>query len=128
MAYEKTTWAAGDVVTAAKLNNLESGVANAGASIVSINLSTGALDIAAGDLFQAVKSGVVIAQATGNNNGEYLYNCIGANVDSSGYYDFYFFDPSGQLIRLTASSANDYPVAEGANNEGNGDQDIGPAL
>ena len=30
MAYEPTTWAAGDVVTSAKLNNIEQGVANSG--------------------------------------------------------------------------------------------------
>ena len=27
MAYEKTTWATGDVVTAEKLNNIENGIA-----------------------------------------------------------------------------------------------------
>ena len=127
MAYEKTTWAAGDVVTAAKLNNLENGVANAGATIVSVNTSTGALNMTAGDLFQAIKSGIAVIQVA-DTNSEYLYNCIGANVDSSGYYEFYFFDPSGQLIRCIASSANDYPVAGDANNEDDDGQDSSPAL
>jgi len=30
MAYEPTTWTAGDTVTAAKMNKLEQGVANSG--------------------------------------------------------------------------------------------------
>ena len=30
MTYEKNTWANGDVITAAKLNNMEDGIANAG--------------------------------------------------------------------------------------------------
>ena len=34
MAYEPTVWAAGDTITATKLNKLENGVANSGALIV----------------------------------------------------------------------------------------------
>ena len=33
MAYEKNTWASGDVVTSAKLNHMENGIANAGSGI-----------------------------------------------------------------------------------------------
>lgn len=128
MTYEKTTWAAGDVVTAAKLNNLENGVANAGATIVSVNTSTGALSMTAGELFQAVKSGVVMAQITGNDNTEMLCSCVIADVDSSEYFTFWFFSPGSQLIICTASSANDYPVVEGAHNGGNDNQDIGTAV
>lgn len=117
MAYEKTTWAAGDVVTAAKLNNLENGVANAGATIVSMNSSTRALSMTAGELFQAVKSGVVMIQITVNDNFEMLCSCLSADVDSSEYFTFCFFGPSSQLMICTASSANDYPVVEGTNNE-----------
>ena len=32
MAYQKNTWASGDVVTSAKLNNIENGIAGGGAS------------------------------------------------------------------------------------------------
>ena len=32
MTYEKNTWANGDVITAAKLNNMEDGIANAGSA------------------------------------------------------------------------------------------------
>ena len=36
MSYEKTTWQAGDTVTAAKLNKLENGVAMGGALYIPI--------------------------------------------------------------------------------------------
>lgn len=47
MSYEPTTWKDGDLVTSAKLNKLENGVAAAGGSsilIANINTETGALD------------------------------------------------------------------------------------
>ena len=34
MAYEKTNWSSGDVITAEKLNNIESGVEDAGVLVV----------------------------------------------------------------------------------------------
>lgn len=34
MSYEKNTWAKGDVVTSAKLNHMEDGIANAGVLVV----------------------------------------------------------------------------------------------
>jgi hypothetical protein len=34
MAYEKNTWARGDIVTSAKLNHMEDGIANAGRTLV----------------------------------------------------------------------------------------------
>ena len=46
MSYTPTTWAAGDTVTAAKLNKLEQGVASGGGVLVvnMVNLNTGELD------------------------------------------------------------------------------------
>ena len=44
MAYEKTTWQSGDIVTSEKLNNIENGVANANNFVVlslTIDESTG---------------------------------------------------------------------------------------
>lgn len=34
MAYTPNTWATGDTITAAKLNNMESGIANAGSALI----------------------------------------------------------------------------------------------
>ena len=43
MSYTPTTWAAGDTVTAAKLNNMETGIANAVNAFI-VNLTPTALD------------------------------------------------------------------------------------
>lgn len=37
MSYEPTNWKTGDVVTSAKLNKLENGVANGGAKVLTVN-------------------------------------------------------------------------------------------
>jgi len=50
MAYEKTTWAKGDVVTSAKLNKMEDGVAAAG-SIACLATGTETLNITPRDIF-----------------------------------------------------------------------------
>ena len=39
MSYTPTTWAAGDTVTAAKLNKLEQGVASGGVLVVNMSLN-----------------------------------------------------------------------------------------
>ena len=43
MAYEKQTWANGDVITAEKLNHMEDGIAQGGAFVVHIDLTNQAL-------------------------------------------------------------------------------------
>lgn len=59
MAYNKTTWQSGDVVTSAKLNNMESGIANAGTGfdcIIKSDMETFAdatLTLIAGDFASA---------------------------------------------------------------------------
>lgn len=44
MSYEKQNWQKGDVITAAKLNNIEQGIADGGVLVVSANTETMALD------------------------------------------------------------------------------------
>ena len=41
MSYTPTTWATGDVITAEKLNNMESGIENAGVMIATITEDSG---------------------------------------------------------------------------------------
>lgn len=41
MSYTPTNWQAGDIITAAKLNNMESGIANAGGSEYDIIIDAG---------------------------------------------------------------------------------------
>ena len=61
MAYTPNTWAAGDTITAQKLNNMEQGIANAGTIILETeydaeyNLSD--VDMTAAEIVEAVKAG-----------------------------------------------------------------------
>ena len=42
MAYQKNTWASGDVVTSAKLNNIEDGIAGGGVLVIGLTYDSGA--------------------------------------------------------------------------------------
>lgn len=112
MAYEKTTWAAGDVVTAAKLNNLENGVANASVIILdgTQENNTLKLNMTAGDLYTAIKSGhtIILREIDGSDDHELLYTLKWA--DSGQVYRFVFnwIFNDAPLIFI-ASSADDYP-------------------
>lgn len=66
MAYTPNTWATGDTITAAKLNNMEQGIANAGggAYVVNVTLNdsthTMTCDKAASAIYTASQSGIVL--------------------------------------------------------------------
>ena len=61
MAYTPTTWATGDTITAAKMNKLENGVANAGSVlIVTYNNDTGRLDKTVQEIYDAMESGTPV--------------------------------------------------------------------
>lgn len=111
MAYEKTTWAAGDIVTAAKLNNLENGVANASTIILNGILENDILklNMTAGDLYMAIKSGHTIMLCNDeSNNQEFLHTIRSAGYFDKGYY-FEFNGLTNKSLVFTASSADDYP-------------------
>ena len=63
MAYEKNTWATGDVVTANKLNHIEDGIINNGIFIVNITVSeitdtTGTKDKSLSEISAAFNAGM----------------------------------------------------------------------
>lgn len=60
MAYEPTNWKSGDVVTSAKLNKLEQGVANAGGLIVGMDTTNMTLDKTYREIADAVPTGIVL--------------------------------------------------------------------
>lgn len=75
MAYDKNTWQSGDVVTSAKLNNIENGIAGAYGRIeVVYDDDTGNTEVMASynDLMSMVKNGVlpVMVEITSENDGE----------------------------------------------------------
>lgn len=71
MAYEKQTWATGDVITESKLNHMEDGIANGGGGsfVVHENVETSELDKTWNEIFNAIKSNTlpIIYRATNNN-------------------------------------------------------------
>ena len=60
MSYEPTNWKTGDVVTSAKLNKLEQGVAGGGVLKVTLNTGTSALDKTWQEIYDAVLAVMLI--------------------------------------------------------------------
>lgn len=123
MSYEPTNWKDGDLVTSAKLNKLEQGVANGdGIFIVHVNTQTGALDKTWQEIYDA-GFGVM----TASNNGLIFYrpitiidpNRFGIGIETGG--------TMADVEWYIAQSADDYPALENSNNNDNNDNDIPPA-
>lgn len=78
MAYTKNTWTDGDIVTSAKLNHMEDGIANAykmlhvGNVTMNATGNTGTLDKTWQEIFDAVSSGNICC-FTGAPSGDGLY-------------------------------------------------------
>jgi hypothetical protein len=67
MSYTPTNWKSGDVVTSAKLNKLEQGVANAGGGALVVTATNGTLDKTYQEVHDAMaSSGAVLANQVGN--------------------------------------------------------------
>lgn len=108
MSYTPTNWKSGDVVTSAKLNKLEQGVAEAGGATivhVDINSSTAALDMTAGAIFEAAQAGpVILAQTDG---GEVIATSpVAVGVGRADYYV-----KGIETAEYTSATADGYPTA-----------------
>ncbi len=107
MSYTPNTWKSGDVVTSAKLNNIEQGIANAGAMIVHDN--NGTLDKTWQEIHDAAPFVTIIMDESGNLTIMPLFGLAeyeGAFIAICG-----FLDPSGSTGRMySATSASGYPV------------------
>ena len=115
MSYTKHTWTDGELVTAAKLNNIENGIEEAssgggsggGVLVVGVTIdgNTATLDktwqqIADADF--AVLKGEV-------GNTAYSIETLSAYGAGEGTYWVHFGGPDGELPDLNASSADGYP-------------------
>ena len=129
MAYSKTTWATGDVITAAKLNNIEDGVAANDTAIAGLapfamedtlgvdgdSNQTITLNKKAGDLFAAIAAGrlcKVTAEVSEGVTCDYLGAAEAVKQDASGTVTYGFtFRPTGVgSFAVTGLSANDTVV------------------
>lgn len=78
MSYVKTTWHTGDVVTSAKLNNMEDGIANAGGYLYAElsyddSTSTYSCNKTNAELYEAWQNGANIGLREGNEEDGYTY-------------------------------------------------------
>ncbi len=80
MSYEPTNWKAGDVVTSAKLNKLEQGVANAGGGVLVVGTVPVAnrivCDKTAAEMWAAAKAGAVVI-----DGGTFVYLVLQSIMD-----------------------------------------------
>lgn len=120
MSYTPTEWKTGDVVTSAKLNKLEQGVADSsGVLVVTVtDASDGenkVCDKTAGEMAAALENGGIIFRTTvlsEDGAGGYQYTPLlsAMGADDETYYSFITgFDTV--MLSFTATSASEYPVS-----------------
>lgn len=129
MAYSKTTWANGDVIDAAKLNNLEDGVAANDAAIGGMSTlscegtpgedgdsnETITLDKQSGEFYTAVSAGrsvKIFFDFGGGTTAEMTPPISATKVDSSGteIYNFRIIADDGAVYSVQNLSATDIVV------------------
>lgn len=116
MAYSPTVWKDGDIVTSAKLNKLEQGVAAGGGVLVvgaSFDPQTESLvlDKTAGEIF-AAKFAVMQADLSDLGGSGTLIGVMSLAMQTAGgYYTFSFKIGPDDESYFAAATADDYPVA-----------------
>lgn len=114
MAYSKTTWANGDVITAAKLNNMENGIDGATSLIAAITIDGDdkTLDKTWQEIYDALAAGIpVYAQQVMEGVVAALFPIVTA-LNDDGYVVMVTSEVS-QAIAIdtyTALTANSYPT------------------
>ena len=114
MSYTPTTWATGDVVTAVKLNKLESGVSNFNKGELTIVefVLTGNYyyaNMTAGNIAAAALKGPVMAHIVESDeyNIEERYELVQYFTITSQTNEYFFSFSSGSMY---AESSNEYPI------------------
>lgn len=107
MAYQKNTWASGDVVTSAKLNNIENGIAGGGVLVVGMD-ENGTLDHTWQQIHDAVFSVVIHDKSEENFEQRGFEAVMYAEIYTEGGQTAYVISTSNNAY--TASSADGYPV------------------
>ena len=125
MAYEKTTWANGDLITPQKLNKLEQGVVDASASGGNIIIANGefnqnngtiTLDIKPSDIYDGATNKMTKIPIVILQEDEYAYGALNFMVlnlaDSNNITMRLNLSVEGQTLEFTANSMNDYFVCD----------------
>lgn len=106
MAYDKNTWQSGDVVTSAKLNNIENGIANTNGKITATE-SEEAVTLSASynDVVAMLGNGVIPFFFMGDETSAAIISAV-AFGESEGTYMIRFYEGgSGVDLMFSASSA-----------------------
>lgn len=108
MSYTPTNWKSGDVVTSAKLNKLEQGVAGAG-DVTIVHAVNETLDMTAGAILDAAQNRIVVLVVDGGDSYQ-----MGAPLAASYFANSYHFVAVGGA-EFSASAADEYPSMSSGN-------------
>lgn len=108
MAYNKTTWQTGDVITAEKLNNMEGGIEAAYPLVLTASgTETETLSATLGEIIAAMSNRVIYLY-NGDETHEYDTIAMLSSVEfADGVYSIYFSDAS---LYFYAQNMSDYPT------------------
>lgn len=120
MSYTPNVWANGDVVTSAKLNAMEQGIAAAsggGGGVLVVNAtvsgSTGTLNKTAGEIYSVLEGGGIVACKFELVADEIVLWFLDTYYTFDEQYGYQFvFRHGSDTVEFTAVTANDYPTAE----------------
>ena len=108
MSYTPTEWNDGDIVTSAKLNHMEDGIANTGGLVVAIDwdetLQTSILDKTWQEIHDAFPFVAIVDSESGQQ--AYIVTEVGYDDRGGGYYVRCFYTSNDQLVfeRYTSAS------------------------
>lgn len=108
MAYEPTNWKAGDVVTSAKLNKIEQGIA-AGGGVLIAHDEDGTLDKTWQEIYDADVCIIVETIENSFKDRSYVGQTIIEGLEDDKEYKIYI---GGTSNLYTASSPESYPILQ----------------
>lgn len=109
MAYTKNTWQTGDVVTSAKLNHMEDGIA-AGGGVLIVHDVDGTLDKTWQEIADA---GFAVLAIEVNAGAQTILQPLIMFMSSGGTYTVYFYDfAEGTPLHYETQSSDGYPETE----------------
>ena len=110
MSYTPNNWKSGDVVTSAKLNAMEQGIADAsgGGGVLVVTNTDGTLDKTAGEIMTAAETGLVLVKAEPFADMKSFAVVVQADKTPMGY-SFFLYDNT----EFAASTESDYPQQSG---------------
>lgn len=105
MSYTPTNWKSGDVVTSAKLNNIESGIVN------SVLVVTADENNALDHTYAEIEAANFVVLKNAPSGGLTAFTPINSYGYSAGMYGV-VFDIDGNLTIYTATSKDEYPALQ----------------